>query len=349
MFALYIHIPFCLQKCSYCDFASFPVKQGVPQEYVKCICTEIDNYKNNGIILSTIYIGGGTPSLLSVEQLTQILVCVKQNFTLAQGLEFTLEANPETYEKEKFSGFKELGVNRVSLGVQSFQPKYLMYLGRVHSKEKAIEALEGIKGIFTNINIDLMNALPEQTLAEAQADLLTAVSFAPQHISCYELTYEKGAALAAVEKNELDVEMYTQTKEILEAHGYKQYEISNYARPGFEARHNLVYWSDESYLGVGLAAHSYDREQKLRWSNTSDLKKYLTGSFKIESKQEDNFNKIMMGLRKNSGVPLEYFDEKQKHKITELNEQKLLLSENGNVCLTDAGRLVLNKILLEFM
>ena len=323
-------------------------QNGVPNVYVKCICTELENNSKNDII-STIYIGGGTPSLLSVEQLAQIIQGVKLNFTVSEDVEFTLEVNPETFGQEKFLGFRELGVNRVSLGIQSFRTKYLIYLGRVHSAERAKTALQGLKEIFANVSVDLLSNLPGQTLDEARDDLLTAAGYSPEHISCYELTYEKGTALAGEKKNELDAEMYKQTKTILEQNGYRQYEISNYARPGFESEHNLTYWSDGSYLGVGVSAHSYDAEKKIRRANTGDLAKYLSGDCGTETTPEDSFNKIMMGLRKNSGIPLAYLDDRQKIKAGELAKKDLLTITTGHCGLTDAGRLVLNKILLELM
>ncbi|MDR2431503.1 MAG: radical SAM family heme chaperone HemW [Candidatus Margulisbacteria bacterium] len=358
MAALYIHIPFCLQKCKYCDFVSFPLQNCIPDEYVKCICTELEEYSGDSIIISTIYIGGGTPSLLSEAQLAKIIQGVKFNFTVSDNIEFTLEANPETYSTEKFLAYRALGVNRISLGVQSF--RYLSALGRVHSKEQAENALRGIKNIFANVSLDLMNNLPGQTLAEARNDLLAAVSFAPQHISCYELTVEHGAPLAAEKtvQNAQGAEMYLQTKKILEQHGYRQYEISNYALAGFESRHNLAYWSDESYIGAGLAAHGYDQAKQLRYANTADLKKYMRVFGKPEicggesaraEEPENSFNKIMLGLRKNSGIPLQYFSEEQKCQAEELQKKGLLILENANCRATAAGRLVLNKILLEFM
>lgn len=287
--------------------------------------------------------------MLSVTQLAQVFSFVRQSFAIVPEAEITLETNPETYSAEKFSEYKKMGINRISLGIQSFNPRYLSALGRVHSKERAITALEGIRGIFANVSIDLMSALPEQTLDEARDDLLTATGFNPQHISCYELTYEKGTALYGQPKNELDAEMYMQTKEILTEQGYRQYEISNYALPGFESRHNLAYWSDKSYLGLGLAAHSYDADKKIRWSNTGDLEKYLSGDFFTETVPEDDFNKIMMGLRKNSGISLKYFDGRQKNKLKKLAQRNLLNLENDNARLTDSGQLVLNEILLELM
>jgi oxygen-independent coproporphyrinogen-3 oxidase len=356
--ALYIHIPFCLQKCRYCDFVSQGGNAAVPDAYVDALRAEITEYFSgnsgyiyNNIIISTIYVGGGTPSLLTAEQLAAIINCLRSGFRLAPDLEFTIEVNPETYSREKFSAYQALGVNRISLGIQSFQPQYLRYLGRVHTREKALEALQGLSETFDNVSVDLMNNLPGQTLEESAADLRTALSFQPQHLSCYELTVEKGTPLAAEKPaaNEQGETMYLQTKKILEANGYAQYEISNYAKAGFESKHNLAYWSDGTYLGAGLGAHSYDRARKLRWSNTRDLKDYLNKLFKRETEPEDGFNKIMMGLRQNSGISADYLDERQKAKAQKMIAEELLEIQGRNLRLTNRGRLVLNQVLLELM
>jgi oxygen-independent coproporphyrinogen-3 oxidase len=276
---------------------------------------------------------------------------VKKVFVVADDVEFTLEANPETYAKEKFAAYRALGVNRLSLGVQSFRLEYLRYLGRVHSREKAVEALRGAREIFDNVSVDLLNNLPGQTLEQSVADLRTALDFQPRHISCYELTVEHGTPLATeqIAQNELGVEMYLQTKKILEDNGYAQYEISNYAQAGYESKHNLAYWSDESYLGVGLAAHSYDKASGLRWANTRNLQDYLCKIFHRETEPEKAFNKILMGLRKNSGIPVSFLDARQKAAAQKLVSEELLAWQNNNLCATNRGRLVLNQILLEFM
>ncbi|GBR76160.1 putative oxygen-independent coproporphyrinogen III oxidase [Candidatus Termititenax persephonae] len=288
---------------------------------------------------------------MTAEQLARILVSLTASFQLSADCEFTVEVNPETYAREKFLAYRSLGVNRVSLGVQSFQPRYLRRLGRVSTREKIVEALRGLQSIFANVSLDLMNNLPEQTLAESAADLRTAVNYAPQHISCYELTWEAGTPLLAenLAVNELGEAMYKQTQEILAENGYVQYEISNYARPGFASRHNLAYWSEQSYLGLGLAAHSYNQDRGWRWSNTKNLADYLGKLFRREPEPEDGFNKIMLGLRKNVGIPDAYLDERQKAKARQMIAEELLIRQDNNFCLTNRGRLVLNQVLLELM
>ncbi|GBR73030.1 putative oxygen-independent coproporphyrinogen III oxidase [Candidatus Termititenax aidoneus] len=297
--------------------------------------------------------------MLSAGQLARIIASVKNIFAVADGAEFTLEANPETYAKEKFAAYRALGVNRISWGVQSFQPEYLRYLGRAHSREKAAEALRGAREIFDNVSVDLLNNLPGQTLEQSAADLRTAVDFQPRHISCYELTVERGTPLAAeggtplaaekTVRSELEAEMYLQTKKILAENGYAQYEISNYAQAGYESKHNLAYWSDEPYLGVGLAAHSYDKAGGRRWANTRNLQDYLRRIFHRETETENAFNKILMGLRKNSGIPESYLNARQKAAAQKLVSEELLAWQNNNLCATNRGRLVLNQILLELM
>jgi oxygen-independent coproporphyrinogen-3 oxidase len=289
--------------------------------------------------------------LLSAGQLARIIASVKKVFAVADDAEFTLEANPETYAREKFAAYQALGVNRISLGVQSFRPEYLRYLGRVHSREKAAEALRGAREIFDNVSVDLLSNLPGQTLEQSAADLRTALDFQPRHISCYELTVEHDTPLATeqIAQNELGAEMYLQTKKILEDNGYAQYEISNYAQAGYESKHNLAYWSDEPYLGVGLAAHSYDKANQRRYANTSDLAEYSAGKCIRVTETEDGFNKIMMGLRKNSGIPAAYLDARQKAIAQKLISEELLAWQNNNLCATNRGRLILNQILRELM
>lgn len=338
MHSIYIHIPFCLKKCGYCDFFSI-TDQSLLDKYVESLIAEIDSWKEyRGSLIKTLYFGGGTPSLLSPEQLQLIVDKLKNSFIFDKDIEFTLEVNPETFEKEKFVEFKNIGVNRISVGVQSFDDQELKLLGRIHNSKKAKEAITGIGSIFENTSIDLMYGLKDQNVEQVISNLEQAVELKPKHISFYELT--------PVLSERID--LYKTGKEALESNSYKQYEISNYALPGFESRHNLAYWSDESYLGLGAAAHSYDRTKHLRWNNTSDLQKYFNKEFIENREAAKPIDAILMGLRKNAGMPKSYF-KGFENKLAELKNNELLFEHNNTIALTEKGRLVMNQILLEFL
>jgi oxygen-independent coproporphyrinogen-3 oxidase len=303
------------------------------------LITEIDHWEEyQGSFIKTLYFGGGTPSLLSPKQLQLIVDKLKNSFIFDKNIEFTLETNPETYAKEKFIEFKNIGVNRISVGVQSFDDQKLKLLGRIHNSQKAKEAITGISSIFENTSIDLMYGLKDQNPEQVINNLKQAIALKPKHISFYELTP------VISERTDL----YTKGKEFLEKHGYKQYEISNYALAGFESRHNLAYWSEESYLGLGAAAHSYDKTKNLRWNNTSDLQKYFKKEF-IEHKEEAKpIDAILMGLRKNAGMSKSYF-KGFENKLEELKNKELLFEHNNTIALTEKGRLVMDQVLLEFL
>lgn len=336
MQSIYIHIPFCLKKCSYCDFYSVTDLKFINQ-YVEILLTEIETYKKyKNQEIKTLYFGGGTPSLLSPDQLSLIINKLKEIFVFAKDLEFTLEVNPETYTEEKFIEFGKLGVNRISIGIQSFEDHELKSLGRIHNSNKAKQALEGIRKLFKNFSIDLMYGLPGQTIEQANKNLEIAISYKPKHISWYELTP------VLSDKNDL----YQAGKVCLEQHGYKQYEISNYSLPGYESKHNLAYWSDESYLGLGASAHSYDNQQKLRWANTAHLEKYLKKDFIESTEPAKDFDIIMMGLRKNDGISKLLL---KNHNIEKLIADKLIEENQDNIRFTEKGRLLANQVLLKLI
>ncbi len=288
-FSLYLHIPYCHAKCPYCDFNSHAATQWPEAEYTDALIHELDHYAAQpewqGEV-GTIFFGGGTPSLFAPESIARVLAAVRRIWPLNSGQpadsadptsayrplptascpEITLEANPGTITLDKLRGFRDAGINRISFGVQSFNPRHLKTLGRIHDDQEAIAAIHFARAAgFDNINLDLIFAVPGQTLEEWQADLRTAIALAPDHISAYNLTFEEGTAFYTMRAKqqltqapeEIEVAMFTRTQDLLGAAGYAHYEISNYAPPGRECRHNLNYWRGGAYLGVGAGAHSF--------------------------------------------------------------------------------------------
>nr|WP_245217514.1 radical SAM family heme chaperone HemW [Rheinheimera maricola] len=261
--ALYIHIPWCIQKCPYCDFNSHAVKQGIPeQEYIAHLLADLaqDAPLVTGRTVSSIFIGGGTPSVFSAAGIGQILTGVKQQLTCAADMEVTMEANPGTVEAERFAGYVGAGVTRFSIGVQSFQTAQLKALGRIHDANEAIRAAELAQALpLQSFNLDLMHGLPEQNVSGALADLQQAIDLAPPHLSWYQLTIEPNTAFASrpplLPPDDTLWDIQQQGLDLLQQHGYQQYEISAYAKTGQQCRHNLNYWRYGDYLGIGCGAH----------------------------------------------------------------------------------------------
>jgi len=285
-FSLYLHIPYCQAKCPYCDFNSHAAQQWPEQRYVDALRAEMRHYAQQapwaGGEIGTIFFGGGTPSLFAAASIGNILNEAAQLWPLAPDIETTLEANPGTITLDKLAGFRAADVNRMSFGVQSFAAHHLRTLGRIHDANEAKAAVTLARQAgFSRVSIDLIFALPNQTLDEWEADLAQACGLEPDHISAYNLTYEEGTpfhhwraqGLLRQLPEEIEVAMFTRTREILAAARYDQYEISNYARPGQACRHNLNYWHSGPYLGVGAGAHSY--AERFRWSNEKSPTKYL--------------------------------------------------------------------------
>ena len=269
-FALYLHIPYCHAKCPYCDFNSYAAARWPEAAYVEALCRELDGYATQAVwnrrAVRTIFFGGGTPSLFAPASIGRVLDHVRRLWPVAPAVETTLEANPGTVTAERLRDFRAAGVDRLSIGVQSFIPRHLRTLGRIHGAVDAVRAVEWARAAgFDNVGVDLMFAVPQQTLAEWEADLRQACALGPEHISAYNLTYEEGTPFhrwraqrrlrPQVEDTELA--MFTRTQELLAVAGYEHYEISNYARPSRACLHNLNYWRTGDYLGVGAGAHSY--------------------------------------------------------------------------------------------
>ncbi|MFO7819630.1 MAG: radical SAM family heme chaperone HemW [Halanaerobacter sp.] len=374
-YGLYIHIPFCAQKCHYCDFNSIAAHDDLINRYLKALKKEIrlvtDKYSSPK--LGTIYIGGGTPTILSGTELSSILEECRQEFELERDLEITVEANPGTLNKKKLRLIKEVGVNRLSLGVQSFNNQALEKLGRIHKREDIIKSYQLAREVgFENISFDLIFALPGQSLGEWDKTLSQAIKLGPEHISAYNLKIEAGTVFAQwlkdgkIEKTEedLDLAMYRRTIELLAENNYYQYEISNFSRPSYQSQHNKLYWQNEEYLSLGPGAHFYDGQY--RGYNIVDIKDYCShlendnlaiakkDKLTIRERIEDQ---LILGLRLNSGISLIDFQEKFNKSVAEiygdelkkLRAQNLIKKSSEHICLTPRGRELANQVLSSFV
>ena len=364
---LYLHVPFCLRKCAYCDFLSAPAEEAVRVRYAKALKEEIRKKKGMGTkrLVTSVFFGGGTPSLLSGSQLFGILEEVRSCFCLEEDAEITVECNPGTLDRDKLSDYGQAGVNRLSLGLQSADNEELRLLGRIHTFEEFLESFSLARETgFGNLNVDLMSALPGQTRESWHNTLSQVLRLCPEHISAYSLMVEEGTPFyedygpggrkeSLLPDEDTERQMYYDTREILKAKGYERYEISNYARPGFACRHNLGYWERKDYLGLGLGAASL--VDGMRWRNTSSLSGYLKGDAPPEevqrlTRREELEETMFLGLRKTEGVPVtEELSEAYEKVFTKLRQQGLLLWEQGRVRLTDLGIDVSNYALAQFL
>lgn len=308
MLALYVHIPFCVRKCRYCDFMSAPAPQETIQSYIHALTAEAEHSPLAGREAGTVFIGGGTPSLLSAQQMTDLLDSLRECFHIAENAEISVEMNPGTADREKLRAYRAAGITRLSIGVQSFKDEELRLLGRIHTAERARETFEMAREAgFDNINLDLMSALPGQTCNEWMDNLKAAVQLGPEHISAYSLIIEEGTPFASMQlpplpDEESDRQMYHDTLHFLEQRGYHRYEISNYAREGRECRHNLVYWTGGEYLGLGIGAASLIRKSDGRWmrfANTDSLQEYLRRA----GAETDRKSGLIQGAVQPAGLP----------------------------------------------
>jgi len=315
---LYCHLPFCVSKCSYCDFFTVIGREDAIPDYVDAICREIELYADRESLVDTVFLGGGTPSLLEPDQLGGILDAVRNHFRLGDNVEVTCETNPETVNLARLKAFRSIGINRLSLGIQSFHLPELVQLTRAHNVQRAVDCIRDAREAgFDNLSIDLISALPGMRLESWMDNLERAVSLEPNHISAYTLEYHPGtkvsrereAGLIQPAQEAMEREMYLKTIEYLEANGFHHYEISNFARPGFECRHNLKYWRHESYLGFGTSSHSFLGHR--RWWNHANLDRYLEdlsngikpvgGSEELEESQLE-LERLTLGLRTRQGA-----------------------------------------------
>ncbi len=356
MAGLYIHIPFCKSKCRYCDFTSFAGREKLMAAYVERLCKEMEAY--SGRAFDTVFIGGGTPSCLPVELMEKTLAAMGRCFNISG--ELSCEMNPGTVSEAFLRVLKNAGFNRVSMGMQAKNPDLLNILGRTHRFEQVVESVALCRKLgFENINIDLMFGIPTQTVKDVEQALQSVIDLGAAHVSCYGLIVEENTALEedirlgrlTLPDEELEREMYDLAIDKLVRAGLKQYEISNFARPGFECRHNIGYWKRVPYLGVGLAAHSLENE--VRFANTASLSDYLNGvtvvSREIISPKEQCFETLMLGLRMNEGVPLGTYENSYEQKIRSLEERGLVKRTGGMLSLTRRGMDVQNAVLVELM
>ena len=367
---LYIHIPFCRTKCLYCDFCSFVSRNEDDREaYVCALINEIKERATTEYLVDTIYFGGGTPSLLTVEQIGRILSCIRENFVLCEDVEITLECNPMTHlndGKEYFSSLKSIGVNRLSLGIQSAIDSELKLIGRQHSFEQAKNTFfDARKSGFDNISVDIMFGIPSQTLESLLCSLEQFISLGAEHVSIYSLQLEEGTPLYrmrdrySLADDDTVADMYELVVTHMKNAGYSHYEISNFAKDGRESRHNSKYWQLDEYLGLGLAAHSNFSCHRLE--NTKDMEKYLSGVWLENelaiSEAEREFEFIMLGLRLAKGIS-KYkfyarfgidFDQKYGKKVEKLEKMGYVLQNDKYLSLTEQGFEVSNMILAEIL
>ncbi|AZL14985.1 radical SAM family heme chaperone HemW [Rickettsiales endosymbiont of Stachyamoeba lipophora] len=370
--ALYIHWPFCKAKCPYCDFNSHVASDYKFEEWGKAYIKELNYFKKylKDKVITSIFFGGGTPSLMSPLLVESLIAYIKKTFKTAMKLEITLEANPTSYEAAKFSEFKKAGINRVSLGVQALNDADLKFLGREHSSKEAIKAIESAAQIFNNFNFDLIYARPGQTLEKWEKELKLALSFNTKHLSLYQLTIEKGTKFYTQHKNgefvmpeeELKDNLYLLSEELCEKKELYNYEISNYAKSGFKCEHNLNYWRYNEYLGIGPGAHSrvmldhkmsgiIMQHQPENWLKSVSEKNNGIQSQTLIEPTELLIEILMMRLRIDEKIEysaLERFNITYKEiipKLEKLNDEGLIISFNDGFKSTQKGRKVLNSLL----
>ena len=353
---LYVHVPFCVSKCAYCDFASYAGREADIPRYVDAVVREITRRgaETGHPKADTIFLGGGTPSLLDEFQATRILDALFAAFPIEEGAEITCECNPGTLTTPFAQALRKAGVNRLSLGAQARQARLLRLIGRVHDWEQVIASVEIARQAgFDNINLDLMFGLPSQTVADLRETLEAAIALSPTHLSCYGLMVEEGTPICreitagklALPDEELEREMYELARQTLAEHGFQQYEISNFAREGYACRHNVGCWTRVPYLGFGCAAHSFFEE--CRTMNPSKLDAYLAGEepqTEQISKEEARFESMMLGLRMTRGVKDEDFTRMHGMSIREAFGEKLDKPINGGLLQWHEGALRLTRL-----
>lgn len=359
---IYIHIPFCIRKCAYCDFLSGPAGEEVREAYMDTLLREIRAFRESEeeYQVKSVFFGGGTPSILSGERIEEVMSLLKAQFAFDEQAEITLEANPGTVDGKKLKSYGRAGINRLSFGLQSADNEELKNLGRIHTWEEFLQSFHLARACgFENINVDLMSALPGQTRKSYQKTLNRVLALSPEHISAYSLIIEEGTPFYERYENhpellpseEEERQMYYDTKAILKAHGYERYEISNYAKQGFACRHNLGYWERTEYKGFGLGAASFLKN--VRTVNETELQKYLDGQWAGEreelTEQAVREEYFFLGLRKTEGVAPGPYRDYYASLFQKLKEQGLLYEKNGRICLTEKGIDVSNYVLAQFL
>lgn len=369
---LYIHIPFCVQKCKYCDFLSAPATAQVQNAYMEALIQEIQAAATLDCLVVSIFIGGGTPSAVETCQIARVMDAVRKSFVIAEDAEISMEMNPGTVTEESLKVYRLAGINRLSIGLQSAKDKELQVLGRIHSYEQFLDTYEKVRVAgFDNVNVDLMSALPKQTLLDWEENLnrILALSPQPEHISAYSLIVEEGTPFYELyEKGKLDLpdedterEMYWKTADILKSAGYEQYEISNYCKPGYACRHNCGYWTRRDYLGFGIGAASL--YNNTRFHNTDSLQAYIDNPLNCRediqtlAPREQMDETIFLGLRMLQGVNTAQFqttfgisvEEVYADQIQESITQGLLTYKDDSLVLTERGLDLSNYVMAKFL
>lgn len=383
---LYIHIPFCVRKCAYCDFLSFPCEESVRETYVRALISQIRSQQPCDDTVISLFIGGGTPSVLEAQQLVRILDAARSAWHFAPDAEITIECNPGTADEEKLRAFRQMGINRLSLGLQSADDRELKELGRIHTMAEFLRTYESARHSgFQNINVDLMSSLPGQSLASWQHTLERVAMLRPEHISAYSLIIEEGTpfyeryredeerrergeAPLLLPDEETERQMYALTGAFLKEKGYERYEISNYALPGYESRHNTGYWIRRPYIGLGLGASSLYAHK--RWKNTENLSEYLDCYLNGEgeacteeevlSESEEREETMFLGLRLMRGVSVQDYQARfgddplvryaaQIEKGQRLGLIAPIDKKDPHIRLTEQGIDVSNQVMAEFM
>ncbi|WP_368872397.1 radical SAM family heme chaperone HemW [Proteus terrae] len=369
--SLYIHIPWCVQKCPYCDFNSHTLKGEVPhQEYVQHLLNDLDAdlIHVSSREIQTIFIGGGTPSLLSAESMANLLYGVKERIAVSPNAEITMEANPGTVEAERFAGFQRAGVNRISIGVQSFGNDKLIHLGRIHDADEAKNAARLAKELgLRSFNLDLMHGLPDQSLSQALSDLQQAIELSPPHLSWYQLTIEPntqfGSRPPKLPDDDMLWDIFSEGDKLLTAAGYQQYETSAYCKPGFQCEHNLNYWRFGDYLGIGCGAHgkiSFEDGRIMRTVKTKHPKGFMEGRYLHQQNFVDNddrpFEFFMNRFRLLEAFPRQDFsdytglsEEVIRHQIDEALSLGYISESDTHWQITPHGKLFLNSLLELFL
>lgn len=387
-FGLYLHIPYCIKKCPYCDFNSYavnPQENKAEERYTAALISELENYSQDAVWnnrkIHSIFFGGGTPSLFSPNSIKRIINSAKSNFSFLENIEITLEANPGTIQEElgekKLLEFRNSGINRISMGVQGFNEEKLKFLGRLHSKEDVVAAVENIKKSgFDNFNLDLIFGVAEETLDSWQNDLEKIISLKPKHISAYCLTIESGTDFGKLQKKgqlrlleeDIQAKMFELTQSILLKSNYQQYEISNYSLENFECQHNLGYWKGLDYLGLGAGAHSYykefasDKNYGKRWKNIPHPEDYIKRANTKQAAQnteEIDIEKarleyLFLAFRTKLGFDLDFYRKEFKQNsilvLDKLSKDNLIEQKSENIFIpTNKGLLFVDEILKELV
>ncbi len=387
---IYIHIPFCLKKCSYCDFLSFSAEKAEQENYIFALLKEIMKWgeyygkKGKDYQIITIYFGGGTPSVLEPAYIEKIFSTLEKNYTIKSDAEITIECNPKTADYDKFCSYLKAGINRLSMGLQSVHNEELKQIGRIHTWEDFLQTYHVAESAgFSNINLDIISALPDQTYDSYHKTLEQVVHLNPKHISSYSLIIEEGTpffdmysqGLLHLPDEDLERQMYYHTNKFLEQNGYHRYEISNYAKAGYESKHNSSYWKRKNYLGFGLGASSL--VDNIRFQNVNDFKQYIQRYFQNNENYSNNIEEILpyykevqilskreqmeefmfLGLRLTEGISKSEFEKLYKRNFdkvygkvcSRLAGMGLVYCEEDNVRLTNRGIDVSNQVMAEFL